>query len=79
MEQIHGHEVMQLIFSSEKAFTREALINEITKHFGEDTRFYNCSADGMTAADIVAFFESKGKFSFTDNGMALNPSGGCSH
>jgi hypothetical protein len=27
----------------------------------------------------VAFFESKGKFSFTDNGIALNPSGGCNH
>ncbi len=79
MEQIHGHEVMQLIFGSKKAFTRESLVEEIVQHFGENTRFYNCSADNMTAKDIVAFFESKGKFSFTDNGMVSNPAGGCNH
>jgi probable metal-binding protein len=79
MEQIHGHEVMQMIFGSNKALTREALIEEIVQHFGEDTRFYNCSADNMTAKDIVAFFESKGKFICTDNGIVPNLSGSCNH
>ena len=79
MQQVHGHEVMQLIFGSNKSFTKDSLVEEIIRHFGEDTRFYNCSADNMTATDIVAFFESKGKFIFTDNGMVSNPSGGCNH
>ncbi len=42
--------------------TKQDLIDAIIKRFGADEQFYTCSAEGMTAAELVDFLEARGKF-----------------
>ncbi|MGK5721520.1 YecH family metal-binding protein, partial [Proteus mirabilis] len=55
MASIHGHEVLHMILSSKVAFTQRSLIEAIHQRFGEEARFHTCSAENMTAAELVAF------------------------
>ncbi len=57
----HGHEVLHMMEGNSYA-NREQLINAIIERFGADERFYTCSAEGMTAAELVDFLEARGKF-----------------
>lgn len=63
---IHGGEVKRMVLASDKSHTRESLIQEINNLFGEETRFYSCSAENMTAEALISFFEANGKLN-TDN------------
>ena len=42
--------------------TKESLVKAIVDKFGADERYYTCSAEGMTAAELVDFLEERGKF-----------------
>jgi len=58
---IHGGVVKKMALASDKSYTRESLIQEINDQFGEETRFYSCSAEDMTADALISFFEANGK------------------
>lgn len=55
----HGHEVLQMMKGNHYA-TQQALVDAIVSKFGADERFYTCSAQGMTAAELVDFLAAKG-------------------
>lgn len=57
----HGHEVLEMMFGNSYA-SAEELIEAIIAKFGPDERFYTCSAEDMTAAELVAFLQERGKF-----------------
>ncbi len=57
----HGHEVL-FMMEGKNYKTRQDLIDAIIERFGADERFYTCSAEGMTAAELVDFLEARGKF-----------------
>ena len=57
----HGHEVLEMMFGNSYS-SREELVSAIINKFGADERSYTCSAENMTAAELVAFLEAKGKF-----------------
>ena len=59
---IHGHDVIALMRESDRTYTRTSLREAIDARFGPDARFHTCSADGMTADQIIDFFAAKGKF-----------------
>ncbi len=65
-EQIHGGEVKRMAMTSGKTYTRESLHKEIIDTFGEETRFFSCSAENMTADEIISFFEANGKLNLED-------------
>jgi probable metal-binding protein len=77
--EIHGHEVMDRMIASRRLFTRESLVAFITQEFGADARFHTCSADGMTAFELVNFLSARGKFCGTEEGFTVNPHRVCSH
>lgn len=58
---VHGHEVLHMMAGNSYASQRE-LIQAIIDKFGEEERFYTCSAEGMTAEELVNFLEMRGKF-----------------
>lgn len=60
MESIHGHEVLNMMIESGEQYSNASLEAAITARFGEQARFHTCSAEGMTAAELVAFLEAKG-------------------
>ncbi len=58
---IHGHEVLHMMEGNSYC-TKQQLIDAIIGRFGADERFCTCSAEGMTAAELVDFLEDHGKF-----------------
>ena len=77
--QIHGHEVMRMMIESGASYTRASLRDAIIKQFGEGARFYACSADNMTADEIIRFLEARGKFVERDAGFSTSPDKICDH
>lgn len=79
MESIHGHEVLNMMIASGESYSKESLMLAIENRFGESARFHTCSAENMTAAELVAFLEKKGKFVPVDAGFTTAESKICRH
>ena len=77
--QIHGHEVMRMMLQSGRQYSRETLRQDILQHFGPDTRFYTCSAEGMDADALISFLAERGKFIEEDEGFRTDPDRICDH
>lgn len=76
---IHGHDVMHFMLENGGAFSRESLKSAIEARFGAETRFHTCSAQGMSAEQLIDFLAAKGKFITTENGFNTQPDKICSH
>ncbi len=59
MDSIHGHEVLNMMIESGEQYTHASLEAAIKTRFGEQARFHTCSAEGMTAGELVAFLAAK--------------------
>lgn len=70
---------MDAMLASGRLFTRDSLVAFITERFGPEARFHTCSADGMTAADLVDFLAARGKFAGTEEGFTINSDRVCQH
>jgi probable metal-binding protein len=79
MSQIHGHEVLQMMLASGKTYTSESLIKEILGKFGPEARFQTCSAEELTAAQLVDFLDAKGKLVPQGGGFQTSPDRICQH
>ncbi|WP_421355357.1 YecH family metal-binding protein [Pseudocitrobacter faecalis] len=79
MESIHGHEVLNMMIASGESYSKESLVLAIENRFGESARFHTCSAENMTAAELVAFLKKKGKFVPVDAGFTTAESKICRH
>ncbi|MDU4232406.1 MAG: YecH family protein, partial [Klebsiella grimontii] len=55
MPSIHGHEVLQMMISSDESYTVATLEAAIIARFGKEARFHTCSAENLSAAELVAF------------------------
>ena len=79
MEQIHGHEVIQMMLQSGKAYTRTSLLTDMVATFGPDARFFTCSAENLTAEGIIDFLQAKGKFVPCEEGFQTSAELMCKH
>jgi probable metal-binding protein len=77
--EVHGHEVMARILAAQRLFTRESLAAFITQEFGPEARFRTCAVAGLTAAELVEFLATRGKFSGSEAGFTVNPHRVCQH
>ena len=60
--------------------TRERLVEAIEARFGKDERFYTCSAEGLSAAELVDFLAARGKFMpAVQDGFTVDTGKICSH
>ena len=78
-EQIHGHQVMEMMLAREQSFTRETLTDAIIEEFGQDARFYTCSASDMTASQLIEFLNGRGKFIEKSDGFNTSADKICNH
>ena len=78
-DRIHGHEVKQMVMESGNTYTRDSLISAINDKFGEETRFFSCAADNMTADELLSFFENNGKLNPADYTFFTGPGHACNH
>ena len=57
-ESIHGHQVMEMMATAEKSYSKAELKSEIANKFGADARFHTCMGSDMTADDLIEFLAS---------------------
>ena len=79
MSSIHGHEVLNMMIDSGESSSTASLITAIEQRFGADARFHTCSQQDLTAAQLVDFLASRGKFIPSDNGFNTHSSKICQH
>jgi len=79
MTSIHGHDVLNMMIESGKQYTEQSLVQAIDSRFGNNARFHTCSAENMTAAELVAFLTARGKFIPADEGFSTHVSKICRH
>ena len=79
MENIqHIHEVLHMLFYSEKEYTVEELLNDIKVRFGEDVQFANCAENVFPLQEVVPFLLSRNKIRLAENRIIpLTPA--CEH
>ncbi|MBF4180787.1 YecH family metal-binding protein [Lelliottia nimipressuralis] len=79
MTSIHGHDVLNMMIESGEQYTEQSLVQAIDSRFGNNARFHTCSAENMTAAELVAFLAARGKFIPADEGFSTHVSKICRH
>ena len=47
----HGHEVLEMMQGH--SYTEKSLLEAIIAKFGQEERFYTCSADNLTAQGLI--------------------------
>jgi probable metal-binding protein len=77
--QTHGHEVIEMILQSGKAYSRDSLRADIIERFGQDARFHTCSAENLTAEELITFLEERGKFRAAADGFTIDQDQVCNH
>ena len=77
MEQLHAHEVLHMMEGN--SYSEASLKEAIVKTFGEDQRFYTCSADNMEVDELIGFLKRKGKFMPAGEEFTVDISKVCSH
>ncbi|WP_153110389.1 YecH family metal-binding protein [Propionivibrio limicola] len=80
-ESIHGHDVMHFMLEQGGGFSRESLKTAVEARFGAEARFHTCSAQDMTAEQLIDFLAAKGKFveSVSGSGFNTQPEKICNH
>ena len=67
MENIrHIHEVLELLFTTEKSYTVDKLYDELRKNFGDDVHFANCADHVFPIQEVVPFLLSRNKIRLED-------------
>lgn len=78
MEQLHAHEVLHMMEGNN--YTESSLKEAIIQKFGEEARFYACSAENMDLEQLIVFLKNKGKFMEVDNnGFTVDVTKVCNH
>ncbi len=78
-ESVHGHAVLEMMIASGASYSRESLVQAIEAQFGAGTRFHTCSAEGMSASELVDFLEQRKKFIPKADGFTTAAERICKH
>jgi probable metal-binding protein len=76
---IHGHDVLDYIIASGATYTRGTLAAAMRTRFGADARYHTCSAEGMTAEQLIEFLIARGKFCGSEAGFTVDTGRVCQH
>ena len=71
----HGHEVLAMMQGH--SYTEKCLLETIIERFGDDERFYTCSADNLSAQGLIDFLKTHGKFTPLDGGFTVDTTKVC--
>ncbi|MEI6107042.1 MAG: YecH family metal-binding protein [Opitutae bacterium] len=78
-QQIHGHEVIEMMVAANQVYSRASLETAIISKFGPTARFHTCSAENMDAGALIEFLAQRGKFAEGPGGFSINPAKICQH
>lgn len=79
MNTIHIHEILDIIYSSNNAFTIDTLKKEVQRIYGQDVHFTSCADQRFGIEEMVNFMHSRGKIEI--EGDQIFPAGAsfCDH
>jgi len=58
------------MLENDNGWTRPALLQAINAKYGDSCRFHTCSAEDMSAEQLIDFLEARGKF--VESGEVFN-------
>jgi probable metal-binding protein len=77
--EVHGHEVINMISTAGKTYTRTELRAAIVARFGVDATFCTCSVSGMSPDGMIDFLKAHGKFVEAGDEFTFNVDTQCGH
>ncbi|MCX6970463.1 MAG: DUF2492 family protein [Verrucomicrobia bacterium] len=78
-EQIHGHEIIELVSKYPEGIATATLTDIVTHEFGTGARFFTCSAENMSLPELLAFLGERDKVQLRDGLVFPGGSPACSH
>lgn len=78
-DSVHGHDVMALMVAQANPVLKPELIAQIVQTFGEATRYHTCSAENLTAEELISLLLNKGKITESAQGLSLVAGRQCHH
>lgn len=79
MENIrHIHDVLHILFNTEKEFTVKELYDNLKNQFGDDVKFANCGDNVFPIQEVVPFLLSRNKIRLSENTI-IPMTQGCEH
>ena len=70
--EVHVHEVIQMMMDSGVNYTRPTLRAAILEQFGADTRFATCGGGGLSVDECIDFLIARGKFAEAPEGFTAS-------
>lgn len=74
----HIHDVLEMIYGTEKKYTIEELTEQLQNTFGTDVKFTSCSENVFALNEVVSFLLSRNKIRLED-GVIIPLTPACSH
>ncbi len=71
MEELHGHELIDLIIRQNKPVGLEDIKKLAEKELGRDTLYFTCQHNNMTTDDLIQFLIDKEKLVPKDDGYVI--------
>ena len=68
---IHAHEILKLIGSNERKFTKATLEDAVNESFGVDAKFTNCSGNVYNYDEIFQFFINRNKLQINEDSSLM--------
>jgi len=78
-QQVHGHEVIEMISESAQPISREQLLQKIQAIYGENPKFFACAIADADFEGILTFLKARGKVVEIDGKLTTDISKMCSH
>ncbi|PSW19342.1 hypothetical protein C9I98_13315 [Photobacterium sanctipauli] len=79
MNQVHAHNVLNMLLAEEATFTMASLKQAVEAEYGEDVRFHTCSQQDLTFDALMAFLLDRRKVVKDGDIITANRDRMCSH
>lgn len=75
--EVHGHEILERLIAAGGTMPLSALKAAASRDFGEDARYYTCSARGMTFDGLIGFLLQRSKVAIGDEMVTVRAENMC--
>lgn len=78
-DQIHGHEIIELVAKYPEGIPVGTLTDIVAGEFGAGARFFTCSTENISLLELLAFLGERDKVQLRDGLVFPGGSPACAH
>lgn len=78
-EQIHGHEVIDVVMAHPEGISMADLAQAVARRIGHNVRFFTCSAENMSLPELLSFLADRDKVQLRGDLVFPGGSKACNH